>query len=113
MGLAAVLNYELPKTVTASHAEIERLAELLATATSELDTKDSTIDELREKIIDLENDIEEHKEDKLIVASDTSGAIHAFLDECERTGPLRYDVPQTERAMRTIVELHDVVGRNA
>ncbi|MDB5550829.1 MAG: hypothetical protein JWL86_813 [Rhizobium sp.] len=112
-----------PKTVTACHAEIARLERDLAGEDSRR--------ELHRRIRALESELEEaqtsakswenqHDEietelDKLqeTIGGDPVLAINVFLDECERVGPLRYDVPQTDRAMRAIVQLHDAVGRNA
>jgi Fe-S-cluster formation regulator IscX/YfhJ len=95
---------EYPKTVTRCHEEISRLQKLLVDADSHLDKKEARIEELQGEIIELEDtgdDVEDHAEE----------AIHAFLDECERVAPLKFDVPQSERANRAIVRLHDAVGR--
>ena len=94
---------EYPKTLAACHAEIDRLARLIEDADKEIDRKD-------EEISDLENELDEIEEDEP-VRGDTEQAIHAFLDEVERVGPLRFDVPQTEQVNRAIVALHDIVGR--
>lgn len=94
-----------PKTVTACHNEISRLQGLVNEADKQLTKKEERIDELEGEIDDLEDG---DKED----TDDTVDAIHALLDECERTGPLRYDVPQTDRVNRAIVKLHEVTGRN-
>lgn len=88
-----------PKTVTSCHKEIMRLEKLLAVADEKIDA--------------LEDDVDDDEDDSEEESTDAEGAIHAFLDECERVGPLRYDVPQTDSAMRAIVALHDVVGRGA
>lgn len=99
------LDIEFPKTVSACHAEIRRLSELIADADKQLDAKDDTIDELQTEI----DEIEDGKEDDC--DQQTESAVNAFLDEIERTGPLRFDVPNTDRVNRAIVALHDLVGR--
>lgn len=101
--LLGEVDVEFPRSVTACHAEIRRLADLIGDADKQLDAKDTTIDELQEELDELEEGES--------VDEETEGAIQAFLDEVVRTGPLRFDVPQTERVNRTIVKLHDVVGR--
>lgn len=109
-----------PKTVTACHAEIKRLEDLLEAANEQIASKDEEIGKLEGQVDDLESDnaemkdeLEEYRNAEGQVAEETAEVINAFLDECERVGPLRYDVPQTDRAMRAIVALHDAVGRNA
>lgn len=97
---------EFPKTVGACHAEILRLSNLIAEADKAIDAKDEEIDDLQEELDKIE-------EKGTVRDEGTALAIHAFLDEVERTGPLRFDVPQTDRANRAIVALHDVVGRRA
>lgn len=92
---------DFPKTVTACHTEIRRLEGLLATADAQLDKKD---DELQSTI----DDSEERDAETDFFAND---AINMLLDECERVGPLRYDVRQSDRTMRAIIALHDAVGR--
>lgn len=94
-----------PKTVTACHNEIKRLQDLVHEADKQLTAKEERIDELANEIDELEDGEEEEQEDAV-------AAIHALLDECERTGPLRYDVPQSDRVNRAIVKLHEVAGRN-
>lgn len=112
-----------PKTVTACHAEIARLERELVGGDSRRDLY-RQIHELRSDLEDAqtsatswenEHDEVEAELEKLreTIEGDPVVAIHAFLDECERVGPLRYDVPQTDRAMRAIVQLHDAVGRSA
>lgn len=98
------LTEELPKTVTACHAEIKRLNATIISADKQLEEKDATIGE-------LETELDEIEEKGTVAESDLEGVINQFLDECERTGPLRFDVPQTERANRAVVALHDAVGR--
>lgn len=97
------LEVGFPKTVTACHDEIRRLGSLLADADAQIEAKDRRIGDLQDEVEELEEaSTEDSAED----------AINLFLDECERTGPLRFDVPQTDRVNRAIVGLHDVVGRN-
>lgn len=91
-----------PKTVTACHKEIARLEKLVSDADRIIEVKDKEIDDLQDKVDDLEEGEE---------GSDPEDAINRFLDECERTGPLRFDVPQSDSVNRAIVALHDVVGR--
>lgn len=95
---------DFPKTVTNCHAEIRRLEGLLAAAGKQLEAKETTIDELQGKLDEIE-------EEGAAEENHTDEAINAFLDEVERVGPLRFDVPQTDRANRSIVALHDIVGR--
>jgi hypothetical protein len=97
------IEVSFPKTVTACHNEIKRLQGLVDYAEKMLTIKEERIDELQDEVDELE-----HEEEKV----DAVTAIHALLDECERTGPLRYDVPQTDRVNRAIVKLHEVTGRN-
>lgn len=99
------LEVEFPKTVTACHAEITRLDKKIAVMQATIDRLDKEVDEKQARLDDIEEDDER-------VESDATGAINAFLDMCERTGPLRFDVPQTDRANRAIIALHDAVGRN-
>lgn len=104
-----------PKTVTACHREIERLERMVAEADKALIAKDAELDEKSQRIDDLEaevSDLEDEareRQNELDATSDS--AINSFLDECERTGPLRFDVPQTDRVNRAIIALHDAVGR--
>lgn len=102
--LLGEVGIEFPKTVTGCHAEIRRLSELIGDADKQLDQKDETISE-------LESELDEIEESDTISDIETEQAIHSFLDEIERTGPLRFDVPRTERVNKAIVNLHDVVGR--
>jgi predicted nucleic acid-binding Zn-ribbon protein len=99
------IEVSFPKTVTACHAEIKRLQDLVQEADEQLTSKEERIDELEREVDDLEDDDDDY-------TVDTIEAINALLDECERTGPLRYDVPQTDRVNRAIVKLHEVTGRN-
>ena len=98
--------FEFPKTVGACHAEIRRLSNLIAEADKQIDAKDNEID-------DLQEELEEIEEKGGVRDEETEHVIHTFLDEVERTGPLQFDVPQTDRVNRAIVALHDVVGRRA
>lgn len=97
---------EYPKTVTVCHAEISRLEKLLIEADKQLDAKDQEINNLEDKMDD-------HEESEMGLDYDATEAINAFLDECERVGPLRFEVPQSDRVNRAIVRLHDAVGRYA
>lgn len=96
---------EYPKTLAACHAELGRLARLIESADKEIDRKD-------EEISDLENELDEIEEKRTVRDEDAERAIHAFLDEVDRVGPLRFDVPCTDRVNRAIVALHNIVGRN-
>lgn len=98
------IEFEYPKTVTACHAEIRRLEGLLEKADAQIDAKEATIDDLQETVDDFE-DGERGAEES------TNAAINQFLDECERVGPRRFDVQQSDRTNRAIVALYDVVGR--
>jgi hypothetical protein len=111
---------QFPKTVTACHAEIRRLSELLESSDSILEKKDDEIADLEKQIEakdqeigDIQSELDEVEEKGTVEDQYFDSAIHAFLDECERVGPLRYDVPQSDRAQRAIVRLHDLVGRVA
>lgn len=95
-----------PQTITVCHNEIGRLQKLLVEADKQLDAKDEQIYDLRNEIDDLEDSV-------TCTEGGAAEAINAFLDECERTGPLRFDVPPSDRTNRAIVRLHDVVGRNS
>lgn len=81
---------EFPTTVEACHAEIKRLSG---------------------RVQELESEMEEIEEEGAASDEDVEDAINTFLDEVERTGPLRFEVPKTDRANRAIVALHDAVGR--
>lgn len=111
-----------PKTVSACHAEIIRLRVALENAQDSGDA--DKVSELESERDDLKQELSAAKEEadslqtevdrleKYIENNpDATEDINAFLDECVRFGPLRYDVPQTSRAMRAIVNLHDIVGR--
>jgi hypothetical protein len=95
---------EYPKTVTVCHAEIKRLNAVIVAADKQLEGKDDEIAELKDELDEIE-------EKGTVSDQDAASAINAFLDECERVGPLRFDVPQSDRTNRAIVGLHDVVGR--
>lgn len=104
-----------PKTVTACHAEITRLRDMFnGGALREFTALETERDELKEALEDAkkENAELEAKIEKLEQDPDTVDAIHSFLDECERVGPQRYDMPQSDRAMRAVISLHHAVGRN-
>lgn len=101
--LSEDIEAEYPKTVTVCHAEISRLEKLLVEADKQLDAKDQEINNLEDKI----DDLKEHHND-----IDIDEVVIRFLDEVQRVGPLRFDVPQSDRANRAIVALHDAVGRN-
>lgn len=108
-----------PKTVTACHAEISRLFDMLnnntlQNALEEVASLENERDELKDELEDAAKDQQELEEriEQLEVNPNAAHAINVFLDECERVAPLRYDVPQSDRAMRAIVGLHDAVGRN-
>jgi predicted RNase H-like nuclease (RuvC/YqgF family) len=115
----------LPNTVTVCHAEIRKLREAVSdgSATEEIAALKETVsaleserDELKDKLEASEKTVSELEErvDELEDEARPNAveAIERFLDECERVGPLRYDVPQSDRAMRAIITLHDAVGRN-
>ena len=81
---------QFPDNVEACHDEIRRLSRAIGK---------------------LESELEEIEEEGTVRDQDIEGAIHSFLDEVERTAPLRFQVPTTDRANRAIVGLHDAVGR--
>jgi hypothetical protein len=104
----------LPNTVTKCHAEIRKLREAcsnpdIAAIIAERDELKDKLEAAEKKVGELEASVEEGGE---IDDPAADQAINAFLDECERIGPMRYDVPQSDRAFRAIVWLHDLVGRN-
>jgi hypothetical protein len=99
------ITIQYPRTVTACHDELRRLRQIVIEAKDLLQTKEK-------KIEDLEQELDEIEEKGTVSDQDMEGAINAFLDECQRTGPLRFDVPHSDRANRAIVGLHGVVGRN-
>jgi predicted nuclease with TOPRIM domain len=108
----------LPNTVTKCHAEIVKLralagdpdanAERIVELEAELSEAREELEETEKENAELEARVEELEKNEHL---DAVVAIDKFLDECERVGPLRYDVPQTDRAMRAIIGLHDSVGR--
>jgi predicted nucleic acid-binding Zn-ribbon protein len=103
------MSEQLPKTVTACHAEITRLQERILDLEGEKD-------KLQDEVSSVEDRLEEVEEVEEFVAAkdlDIFGAVERLLDECERVGTLRYDLVQSDRASAAIVELHDIVGRNA
>lgn len=77
----------------------------LAEARDEIAGLEATNSSLNDDLDDLNAKIEELEE-----AGDVTGAVDAFLDCCERVGPLRYVVPQSDRASQAIVALHDAIG---
>ena len=70
-------------------------------------------DKLQDEVSSVEDRLEEVEEFVAAKDLDIFGAVERLLDECERVGPLRYDLVQSDRASAAIVELHDIVGRNA
>lgn len=108
----------LPNTVTACHAEIMRLREALgvdAGSAQLISALESERDELKDQ---LEEANREKKTAETRVSEleanehpDAIDAIDRFLNECVRVGPLRYDVPQSDRALQAIIGLHDAAGR--
>lgn len=101
------MTVEFPKTVTGCHVEIRRLGALLAEADKQLEAREDTIDNLQDEL----DEFEENAESADDLEAGVTDAIQKFLDECERVGPLQFDVPKTDRANRAIVGLHDAVGR--
>lgn len=99
----------LPNTVTKCHAEIKKLREIAgADSADRIVELEAERDELKAENDALEARIEELEENE---HPDVVEAVDRFLDECERVGPMRYDVPQSDHAMRAIVGLHDAIGR--
>ena len=103
----------LPNTVSKCHAEIMKLREAcsdpdIAAIIAERDELKERLQAAKKEVEELEARVEQLEEND---RPDAELAINAFLDECERIGPMRYDVPQSDRAFRAIVELHDSVGR--
>lgn len=106
----------LPNTVTKCHSVIRALQEGAGDGgAARILELEAERDELKERLADTENENDELearvKELEENERPDAVTAIDAFLDECERTGPLRFDVPQSDRVNRAIVGLHDAVGR--
>jgi len=102
----------LPNTVTACHVMIRKLQESAGDdgATAERDELKEKVEELEDECKSLQSEVE--RLEKYIEQSpDATDDINALLDECVRVGPLRFDVPQSDRAQRAIVALHDCVGR--
>lgn len=100
------MNAQLPKTVTACQAEIIRLQTTISSL------KDEKA-QLMHDLLLAEDKLEELGESVAAKDLDIFGAVERLLDECERVGPLRYGLVQSDRASAAIVELHDIVGRNA
>jgi chromosome segregation ATPase len=107
----------LPNTVTRCHEMIRKLqdgagsSEDIAALNAEIEEKNDEIKSLSETIDEHEKRIEELE--KIVEGrADPIAAIDGFLDECERIGPQRYEVPLSDRAQRAIVVLHDAAGRN-
>jgi predicted nuclease with TOPRIM domain len=108
----------LPNTVTKCHDEIKRLraavvdpdgeAEQISALESERDELKDTVAELEAEKTALELRVKELEDAE---KPDAIEAIDAFLNECERIGPLKYDVPQSDRTFRAIIGLHDAAGR--
>ena len=99
------LEVEFPKTVTACHAEITRLD-------SKITKMQATIDRLENEVEDKQTRLDEIDQEETQIEALATEAINALLDEVVRVGVLRFDVPQTDRANRAIVALHDAVGRH-
>lgn len=111
-----------PRTVSACHAEIIRLrvslenaqessgADRIAELEAERDELEAKLEAAEEEGTSLQAEVD-RLEKHIESFPDATEDINALLDECVRFGPLRYDVPQTPRAMRAIVNLHDCVGR--
>jgi predicted nucleic acid-binding Zn-ribbon protein len=97
---------QMPKTVTACHAEIIRLQATISDLEGEKE-------KLMKELGSAEDRLEEVEESIAAKDLDIFGAVERLLDECERVGPLRYDLVQSGRASAAIVALHDIVGRNA
>lgn len=100
----ADLKMDIPKTLTAYQSEIMRLLKRTATLEAENQALANNLRRAERKLEEIED--EQDARDTGAVA-----AINQFLDECERIGPLRFDVPQSNRAQSAIIHLHDVVGR--
>lgn len=104
----------LPNTVTKCHTMIHTLREAATDGGAErIAELEAELAETKEALAASETEVEalEAKVDKLEADPDVINAVDVFLDECERIGPLRYDVPQSASAMRAIIGLHDAVGR--
>lgn len=109
----------LPNTVTKCHAEIRKLRTLAGdpdASAARVVELEAELEETKERLAASEKEAEELeakvKEFEENEHPDAVVAIDRFLDECERVGPMRFDVPQSDRANRAIVELHDAVGRH-
>ncbi|WP_375414650.1 hypothetical protein [uncultured Bradyrhizobium sp.] len=108
----------LPNTVTACHAEIRTLREAVGgnkevrekiyALESERNKLKDRLQASENKVLGLQGRVDELEE---AARPDAEVAIDGFLDECERVGPMRYDVPQSDSAIRAILRLHDPVGR--
>lgn len=77
----------------------------LAKARDENARLEAKISEMDDELDVLNTKVEELEETGYV-----SEAVDRFLDCCERTGPLRYVVPQNDRVSRAIVSLHDAIG---
>lgn len=77
----------------------------LAEARDEIANLESTNEKLNDELDELNAKIEQLEE-----GGGVSLAVDSFLDCCERVGPLRYIVPQSDRASQAIVALHDAIG---
>lgn len=115
---------QFPRTVSACHAEIEKLlgagaseeleaatAELRAVRT-ELETVIAEAESLRAEKVELEGRVEQleaEAEDR----HDPIKAINRFLDEVERpTGRFQFDVVHGPRTDRAILDLFDAAERH-
>lgn len=104
----------LPNTVTKCHQEIRRLREAatdpdMIALIAERDELKDRVEAAEKEVSELEERVEALEDD---AHPDMEDAIHVFLDECERVGPLQYDVPQSDGTFRAIIRLHDAVGRH-
>jgi septal ring factor EnvC (AmiA/AmiB activator) len=118
--LAAPIVVDNSEQIAALKADIGELTADLEAAETEKAALEASVkeleaerDELKERLEATEKEKEEA--DERIEENEHPNAILAiddFLGECERIGPMRFDVPQSDRVNRAIVALHDVVGRN-
>lgn len=97
------------ETVEACHDTIKALADELMAVRSRAESEIEMAADLQREVDDLEAELADSKAE----ADDHAiASINDLLDECERVGVLRYTVPQTDRASRAIVALHNIAGRN-